>query len=44
MIAYEKIMPELRIDLFDASVFAEIRYLESLEKSADASNWWGDKQ
>lgn len=39
MIQYEKIEPEMRIDLFDASVFACIRYLENLEKSQKAREW-----
>jgi len=33
MIEYMKVMPERRIDYFDAGVFAVIRYLESLEKA-----------
>ena len=41
MIQYSKIQPTQRIDIFDASVFATVRYLESLEKSSTASNWWG---
>ena len=41
MIQYQKIQPTQRIDIFDASVFATVRYLESLEKSSTASNWWG---
>lgn len=39
MIQYEKVMPEQRIDLFDASVFASIRMLEDLEKASSASQW-----
>lgn len=42
MVQYEKIKGESRIDLFDASVFACIRYLESLEKSKKAKSWFGD--
>lgn len=30
MIQYEKVMPSMRIDLFDASVFAEVRLINSL--------------
>lgn len=39
MIQYEKIMPEQRIDIFDASVFACVRKLEDIEKSNSANNW-----
>lgn len=39
MIQYEKIMPEHRIDVFDASVFGAIRMLENIEKSSSASQW-----
>lgn len=42
MIQYEKIQPEHRIDLFDASVFAVVRYLNSLERTSKARSWWGD--
>ena len=41
MIQYEKIMPEQRIDLFDASVFACIRYLENMERQKKGAAWWG---
>lgn len=40
MIQYEKIKPELRIDLFDASVFACVRMLENLERSQKGQTWW----
>ncbi|MGG2091913.1 terminase large subunit [Bacillus sp. S13(2024)] len=39
MIQYEKVMPNQRIDIFDASVFGAIRMLENFEKSVDASTW-----
>ena len=41
MVQYDKIRPEQRIDLFDASVFACIRYLENMEKSQKAKEWLG---
>ena len=41
MIQYEKIEDNRRIDIFDASVFAAVRMLESLEKSGKASSWFG---
>lgn len=44
MIQYEKIQPEHRIDLFDASVFACVRYLENMERSQKASAWFGKEQ
>ncbi|MDD4312263.1 MAG: terminase large subunit [Eubacteriales bacterium] len=39
MIQYDKIEPEQRIDVFDASVFACVRMLESLERSRQATKW-----
>ena len=44
MIQYEKIEPEQRIDIFDASVFACVRYLENLERSKKAQEWFGGKK
>ena len=41
MIQYDKVRPEQRIDLFDASVFACIRYLENMDKSRKAKEWFG---
>jgi phage terminase large subunit-like protein len=43
MIQYEKVMPTLRIDLFDASVFATVRALNDLEHKKKAQSWWGNK-
>lgn len=42
MIQYEKVQPEQRIDLFDASVFACVRKLENLERQSKAARWFGD--
>lgn len=39
MIQYEKVMPNMRIDLFDSSVFAACRFLNNLENSNMASKW-----
>lgn len=42
MIQYEKVQPEHRIDVFDASVFACVRMLENMERSKKAAKWWGE--
>ena len=39
MVQFEKIGENLRIDVFDASVFACCRMLENLEKSTNAKEW-----
>lgn len=41
-VMYEKVKPEHRIDLFDASVFACIRMMENAEKQKKAAKWWGE--
>ena len=43
MVQYEKVQREHRIDLFDASVFACVRYLENMAKSKKARAWWGEE-
>lgn len=43
MIQFEKVMPEHRIDLFDASVFACCRYLQNMEKKKKAKAWFGEE-
>lgn len=40
-VQYEKVQPEHRIDLFDASVFACMRMCEAQAKSKKAAAWWG---
>lgn len=42
MIQYEKVQPEHRIDIFDASVFAVCRYLEAMERISKANEWFGE--
>lgn len=39
-VQYQKVQPTQRIDLFDASVFACIKYLNQAEKSKQAAQWW----
>jgi phage terminase large subunit-like protein len=41
LIKYEKVQPEHRIDLFDASVFACVRMLEGTVKKNKARKWFG---
>ncbi|MCM1273202.1 MAG: terminase large subunit [Clostridium sp.] len=44
MIQYEKIDPKSRIDLFDASDFACVRFLNALEKTSKYDGWWGGEK
>lgn len=41
MISYEKIAPTQRMDLFDASVFACVRWIESHTKAERVRKWYG---
>lgn len=41
MIQFEKVNRQMRIDLFDASVFACVRYLNDLGKPDLVSSWFG---
>lgn len=41
MVKFDKIRPTQRIDVFDAAVFAAIRYLENMESTQKAKSWWG---
>lgn len=43
-VQYEKIQPQHRIDLFDASVFACVQMLTQTAKSKKAKAWWGDTE
>ena len=40
MISYEKISPTARMDLFDASVFACVRWIEAHTRFEKIKNWW----
>ena len=43
MIQYDKVHPEHRIDLFDASVFACVRMLEGTARRDKAKKWFGSE-
>lgn len=43
-IQYEKIQPEHRIDLFDASVFACVAMMDNAAKQKKAAKWWQDDE
>ena len=43
-IQYEKIQPEHRIDLFDASVFACVAMMDSAAKQKKAAKWWQEDE
>lgn len=43
MVQFDKIRPTQRIDVFDAAVFAAIRYLDNMESTQKAKSWWGGK-
>ena len=43
-VQYEKVMPEMRIDLFDASVFAMIQMVANEEKAKKGRAWWGENE
>lgn len=44
MVMYEKIMDHLRIDVFDAAVFACCAYLEDLESAKKEETWFGKER
>lgn len=41
-VQYDKVLPDLRIDLFDASVFACVRMAEDMEHAKKAKSWFGE--
>lgn len=44
VVHFEKIAENLRIDVFDAAVFACSAYLDDLEKTQKARNWFGEDE
>ena len=43
-IQYEKLQENLRIDIFDAAVFATVRMIEDREKRGSAERWLGSPE
>lgn len=43
-VQYEKVMQDMRIDLFDASVFATIQMIGQAEKERKGKQWWGEDE
>lgn len=43
MIQYEKVNKQNRIDIFDATVFASLAYIDSLEKGEELDRWFGKR-
>lgn len=43
-VQYEKVRPEQRIDLFDASVFACVQMVSQMTRKKKAQAWWGTKE
>ena len=41
MIQYEKVEETLRIDVFDAAVFAVVRMLDDMDNNKKLGNWFG---
>lgn len=44
MVQYEKVAPDQRIDLFDASVFGTVQLLENMERRSKAASWYGESK
>lgn len=43
-VQYQKVQPQHRIDLFDASVFACVQMITQEEKAKKAKAWWGESE
>lgn len=44
MVQYEKVAPDQRIDLFDASVFGTVQLLDNMERQSKAASWYGESK